>query len=167
MPYTIRLAEKYNFFCAEKLITVLEKRVERDTRFSLSIRGPISSFQGLPRRSTKPRFGLELLRVRLTQGKEYCGQHPGECVGPVRRKPVNRLLEWDDWVAFNDLINDILDAANLETDVWSKPRDLLDHGHRFWIRKDNQRRTAWDWVERQGSWAPLRIWNHGSPDQFA
>lgn len=73
-------------------------------------------------------------------------------------------LEWDDWVAFHKIVNDCLDVLMLDADVWSTPQNARG---RFWIRKGTQRRTRYDYTETTLYGRPARLWNTGSPDQFA
>ena len=53
-------------------------------------------------------------KIRLRESKDYCGNHPYAC--PVRPNVVekkhihSRCLEGADWVGFNDMLNDVLDA---------------------------------------------------------
>lgn len=101
--------------------------------------------------------------VRLREAKSYCGQHPGPCaVGGPKKK--SRYLEWNDWVAFNNMVNDVLDQLNVKAEVWSTPAEDIDKGRRFWVRRGLKRRVRWDWT--QGDSPIQRTWNHGSPDQF-
>jgi hypothetical protein len=107
---------------------------------------------------------VALNRIRLEKAKPYCGQHPGECVlgGP---KMKSRLLEWDDWIRFNNLMNDVVERTELDCDIWSNPRDTRGT---FYIRRRNSRRVRYDWTEQSsGVGRPLRVWNNGSDDQFA
>lgn len=113
---------------------------------------------------SKKHYRLVFSKVRLREAKLYCGQHPGPCaVGPKRK---STCLEWDDWVRFNDIVNDVLDKANVSADVWSNPQELLDKGRRFWIRRGTQRRVKWDWHYADPRDERIRAWNHGSEDQF-
>lgn len=59
--------------------------------------------------------------VRLRYKKDYCGNHPFPCpVRSVPRKhPINRCLEGADWVGFNDMLNDVLDALGSVCDCAS------------------------------------------------
>ena len=61
---------------------------------------------------TEKKNSVEIGKVRLTYSKDYCGNHPFPCpVRAVHRKhPINRCLEGADWVGFNDMLNDVLDA---------------------------------------------------------
>jgi hypothetical protein len=126
-----------------------------------------------PRPSRAYTSSLIVKPVRLREAKLYCGQHPGECaVGPKRR---SRCLEWDDWVSFHGLINDVLDAYKIDADAWTNPPEPLDHGRKMWVRRGLARRVTYGWfddpndiyVARQFGRNPRRIWNHGFPDQFA
>lgn len=150
--YTIR-----PYDCGVKLETIVKRitaRAAKDGRF-------------------RPRLTIEggeiHVKVRLLSAKPYCGQHPGECaIGGPRRK--GSWLEWDDWVQFNDLVNDVLDGLRACAEVWSVPPEIMDKGKKFHIRRGRARRVRWDWEERaspSGGFRPVRVWNHGSPDQFA
>lgn len=105
--------------------------------------------------------------VRLVKAKAYCGNHPGPCVvnpyAGARPKPVNKHLEWDDWVRFHSLVNRVLNRFHVEADVWSQPRDARG---KFWIRRGKVSRVRYDYEESGPSYNPLRIWNTGTPDQF-
>ena len=144
--------------CGVKLATIvkrIEARAAKDGRF-------------------RPRLTIEggeiHIKVRLQAPKPYCGQHPGECaISPFgeRVKRSGSWLEWDDWVQFNDLVNDVLDGLKACAEVYSVPPEKMDKGKKFYIRRGRARRVRWDWEEQPGpGWQPLRIWNHGSPDQF-
>lgn len=103
---------------------------------------------------------LELRRIRLAKPKPYCGQHPGPCAVVFgKKKPVSTYLEWDDWVRFHKMVNDILDLLQADCDVWSTPHDCKGP---MWIRKGAERRVRYDWEQRGN----FRVWNQGTPDQF-
>lgn len=54
--------------------------------------------------------------VRLRTSKPYCGNHPDACeIGGSDRKAA--YLEGADWVAFNDLLNDVLDDFKADAQV--------------------------------------------------
>lgn len=105
--------------------------------------------------------------VRLTKTKPFCGNHPGPCeINPFRgpqKKKNSSTLEWDDWVAFHTLVNRVLNRAKASANVWTKPQDAKG---KFWIRKGMMPRVRYDYTEEYGRYAPLRIWNVGTPDQF-
>jgi hypothetical protein len=109
--------------------------------------------------------------VRLRESKLYCGQHPGECLVGAKRR--SRCLEWDDWVAFHAVVNDVLDARKVDADAWTNPMEALDKGKKMWIRRGLARRERYDWFDdpkdvHGGVFRNVRrIWNHGSADQFA
>ena len=113
---------------------------------------------------------IAVMTVRLREKKLYCGNHPGECaVGPKRKATY---LEWDDWVEFNGLVNDVLDKLKANADVWSLPQDV---NGKMWIRKGTQRRFRYEWEDDTSEKSmmriafgnnPIRIWNQGTPDQF-
>jgi hypothetical protein len=127
-------------------------------------------------KARKPHWRIVIKGVRLTTAKPYCGQHPGECLinpftGKAPKKPNDSRLEWDDWIQFNNLVNDFLDKLPHASEAWSScPPEQMDKGRKFYFRRNNQRRIYWDWTEgeyvirKQKMW--VRIWNHGTPDQF-
>lgn len=109
---------------------------------------------------------IHVKTVRLKTAKPYCGQHPGAC---LRDRPKRKmcLLEWDDWVEFNGRINDALDAIGVNADVFSTPAETVDVGRKMFIRRGVRRRIHWDWSEEPNRYgAIVRVWNHGSEDQF-
>ncbi len=52
--------------------------------------------------------------IRLREAKDNCGNHPGPCVLTFKPHKVNKYLEGRDWVALNDMVNDVLDAAGVD-----------------------------------------------------
>lgn len=150
MPYSIKVMENGN---AEFIrARILEALV--DSRFEATI-------------EVVQTWLLELPRVRLKDRKEYCGNHPGECqVSPFGERPKKRtkFLEWDDWVEFHGIVNDVLDQHQVSADVWSKPQDAKG---KFYMRRGRQRRHRYEWDARVGSFGrEIRVWNLGTPDQF-
>lgn len=169
MPYSIKLNGGTKE-AAEFVRGVLSERLNKDGRFRAEL-GEIEGMRLGPKEgSRKPGFGFTVTRVRLTVKKEYCGQHPGVClVNPLfgqRKKMKATYLEWNDWVEFNGLVNDVLDELRLDADVWSRPMETTG---RMWMRKGKARRLRYDHTEQYqpGRFLPLRIWNHGSKDQFS
>lgn len=67
------------------------------------------------------RSNITIHDVRLIEKKHYCGNHPLPC--PVRavHVPHKRMnfLEGADWVAFNDMVNDVLDALEISANAGS------------------------------------------------
>jgi hypothetical protein len=65
---------------------------------------------------------LKILGVRLRRKKPYCGQHAGPCqVTFVQKKhKTTAYLEGADWVAFNDMLNDLCDRFKIECTIWSE-----------------------------------------------
>lgn len=110
---------------------------------------------------------LYLQRIRLTTPKPYCGNHPGPCVVGFlpRKKPTASYLEWDDWVAFHTLVNQVCDNLQVSANIWTLPPDAKG---KMWIRKGTQARQRWDYQDdwSRGGLQPLRVWNTGTPDQF-
>jgi hypothetical protein len=81
-----------------------------------------SRFAGVVQVLTCNRVGrpnrITVTQVRLRAPKPYCGAHPGACL--VERPHRNlRFLEGADWIAFNDLVNTVLDRLDVDADVGS------------------------------------------------
>ena len=133
----------------------LMRAIARDGRFTANVLGPhcVARTRHMPE-------GWQLVvdRVRLVKKK------PSE---RACRLPTT-YLQWNDWVAFHAIVNDVLDRLDVTADVWTNPSETLSTGKKFWIRKDNRRRVRFDWSEqwRGGLNFPLRVWNAGTPDQF-
>ncbi len=137
----------------------IQKAVKKDGRFSV--------------RDYEWRGDSVVLKfVRLTVAKPYCGQHCGPClVNPIfgaKKKLVGRWLEWDDWVSFHNLINDVLDRISKKYgvgfEVWTDPMEVKG---RMWVRKGNVRRFKYEYdggVDRFGR--QIQNWNLGTEDQF-
>lgn len=151
MPYTIKpLDRRYN---TAYLVARLVTAVREDGRFD-------ATFDSHEDR-------IEVPRVRLVKAKEYCGNHPGPCDAfGARRKMKARYLEWDDWVVFHNVVNDVLDHLLVDADVWSRPQDARG---KFFMRRGHVRRLHYDYHEKPSRLAPgrtVRVWNLGTPDQF-
>lgn len=123
-------------------------------------------------KARKPHWRIVIKGVRLTSAKPYCGQHPGECLinpftGRAPEKRNGSWLEWDDWIQFNNLVNDFLDKLPHPSEAWSCPPEQMDKGRKFFFRRNDKPRTQYDWDEKMNRYGQvLRIWNHGTPDQF-
>jgi len=65
--------------------------------------------------------GKGVAGVRLKESKDYCGAHAGPCkfTGIQEKHRKLKFLEGADWVAFNDMVNDILDRMGIEANVAS------------------------------------------------
>lgn len=185
MAYTIQIlfggAEK-----RDKVLAALQERIAKDGRFRCKLE---ASWERLSREdkriagyhdalgtlrllaetgmSKAPDWvdGIRISKVRLTQKKPYCGNHPGPCPADGKPKPNSTLLEWEDWVAFHALVNRTLNRFRTRANVFTLPYDVKG---RMWIRKNDKARVRWDYEEqaRPGFMVPLRIWNQGTPDQF-
>lgn len=169
MAYTI----KFNLLGEDVVRSIrdsLFEHIKADNRFTAKL-NDVQYDCGSYRRSAGGFFTVK--PVRLIRMKPYCGAHPGECVvnpyAAPEKKRNSRCLEWNDWVAFHDLVNDFVDLGGYDADIWTTPMEQLDHGKKMWVRKNGLRRTQWDYEERYvgNHWAPQRIWNTGSADQFA
>jgi hypothetical protein len=104
--------------------------------------------------------------IRLKVPKPYHGYTPGaeERYNERHRgKPRNRRIpEHDDWVEFNNLVNDVLDHFEASANVFSKPWG----NHLLWIRKGARRRERYDPVETETTWGSAVSVNPGTDDQF-
>jgi hypothetical protein len=155
---------------AQKLATTLQARVAKDSRFvihHLQV-GSLHSF-----RKNYPQVGKTMLptiflsSVRLSQKKPYCGNHPGPCevnpfLGPQPKKNAT-WLEWDDWVAFHTLVNNLLNQRHMSANIWTTPQDAKG---KFWIRRGRQARLHYDYSEENYGGRIIRVWNTGTEDQF-
>lgn len=146
MAYTVRIAKGE----PARFVKVLEALADGAFTFKAEVAG-------------KGGQDVILRPVRLVKAKPYCGQHPGECVlgGP---KKNGKWLEWDDWVAFHGLVNDALDVLKFEADAWTNPPERLESGSKMFVRRNNKRRTQWDWEETEDkrfSFRTIRVWNPG------
>jgi len=167
MAYTIKIhtdKEMLPWNVREKLIKALDK----DKRFRCDINNAGFIYRGPREGSRKEGYGLILRRVRLTEKKEYCGQHFGVCVvnpftGPQKKKKTTHL-EYNDWIEFHDIVNNVLDKMKLDADVWTDPRECTG---RYWIRKGMNRRVNFDAEQIPSNhWAPQYKWDNGSASQF-
>jgi hypothetical protein len=159
MPYTIALRGDRDPDKVRRLILAALEASPFTATLTVAS-GPTRAYTG----------SLIVKPVRLRTAKLYCGQHPGSCIAEPKRR--SRCLEWDDWVAFHAVVNDVLDAHGVDADAWTCPMEKMDHGRKMWIRRGLSRRVAFDWHDdpndRHGGIFrnPIRIWNHGSADQF-
>lgn len=161
--YTIRMLNEERLDPMNELVRELRAAVTATGKFTAKICAP----RLITDKKKLTRWSIEVPKVRLVELRLYCGNHPGECELGATRK--SRCLEWDDWVEFHGVVNDVLDATTivhpitLQTEVWSNPQDAKG---RFWIRKNNERRMRYDWEEVPWGLRTMRIWNTGTPDQF-
>jgi len=155
--YTIQI-HKGGHAKQARIFNYLNERIEKDGRFSAKLRCETDR-KGFP--------VIYIKTVRLTKAKPYCGQHPGECVVPFggsQKKPMSKLLEWDDWVKFHTLVNKALNRLKTDADVWTNPRDIRG---KMWIRKGLCARVKWSWEARWDYGHRIEVWNPGTDDQFA
>ena len=155
MAYTIRFLDNLSTFAEEQILGTLVCRVRDSGRFT------IGSIQQGDEHGYR-HFWLS--RIRLSVAKAYCGNHPGSCEFPDRKKPRRTYLEWDDWVAFHSLVNEVLHSLSVSADVWTHPQDVRG---KFFIRKGMAARTRFDWEESFSHGRPIRVWNKGTDDEFA
>lgn len=56
---------------------------------------------------------VAMSQIRLKESKSYCQNHCGPCRNQgVQHHRKAKYLEGADWVAFNDMVNDVLDRLN-------------------------------------------------------
>jgi hypothetical protein len=150
-------------FDRDKLLEIIDTKINFGTRFVCE-----PEAQGM---------GIKIRNIRLKEKKEYCGNHPAECIvifGPERtRRGV--WLEGLDWVEFNDRINDILDELNISANVYTSvchirkgERRRIHYGmwtdgrFNFWAKHGNSERYE-DW---RGKIAPNSIYPEGTPGYY-
>jgi len=167
VAYTIKITGRTR---AETVKRALDEKVKRDGRFTC--------------RTDARGDHVVVQRVRHTTARRYCGQHAGPCDIPrpfQRKKPVGKWLEWFDWIEFNGLVNDVLDAIERRSkhaafEAWSTPMDTAledpatrKYERKLWVRRDNRRRLHYD-VRRGFLGDVVRfeayIADYGSPSQF-
>jgi hypothetical protein len=85
------------------------------------------------------RFSILTFRnIRLKESKLYCGSHPAQCeINGISKPRKAKFLEGADWIAFNDMMNDIADKLGLSVDIAS----LV-----CCIRKGEKRRYNYDYT---------------------
>lgn len=123
-----------------------------------------------------PRNKVTIHDVRLINKKDYCGNHPFAC--PVRpyqpHKPHKHTkhLEGADWVAFNDMINDVLDAMNVSANVASslciirkgEKRRVEYDGHKLGNGIDSEwNRDSMEYEDRRGKVSARSEYPQGTP----
>lgn len=100
--------------------------------------------------SWKP--SLKILGVRLRRKKYYCGQHAGPCqISPFfeKKHKLASWLEGADWVAFNDMLNDLCDKYRISANIWSERESVGRLYLRQWSARcnyyggDHQRGQHW------------------------
>lgn len=147
----------------DKLALTLQAAIAKDGRFRV---GDFSVGNLHSRNEDSPAIYLQ--RIRLTHKKEYCGNHPGNCIiNPFRgaeKKKITSYLEWDDWVAFHSIVNRVCNRLRVDANIWTLPQDVQG---KMWIRKGTQARVRYDYTETFNNFGlPIRHWNTGTPDQF-
>lgn len=84
---------------------------------ALQVQGAFSRFTfEAERLQGKKVHRVAVRNVRLRQSKPYCGNHAGPCkINPLFDSPHRKMkcLEGADWVAFNDMVNDVLDSMGV------------------------------------------------------
>lgn len=105
-------------------------------------------------------IGLKIKTVRLRNAKDYCGAHPGPCQVTGKKHTKAKYLEGLDWVGFNAMINDLLDATTVNAVVFSFNRESLTP--KYYVRRGYLRRVAYPY-EYSGRFAH---WTQGGDPAF-
>lgn len=107
---------------------------------------PISRFRildltvGIFPHADRVRPALKISGPRLLRKKFYCGQHAGPCRAGVRRRhPLGSWLEGADFVAFDDMLNDLCDKYQIEAEIWSTRESI----GRLYLRDGKLRRNRY------------------------
>ena len=111
MAFTIKLS-KENLTLPADILAMLKERLA------------ISRFlvDGITFKESKRGAAITLGKIRLRVAKHYCGNHPLPCpVRPGGERPHKHTthLEGADWVAINDMVNDILDLHSASASVYT------------------------------------------------
>lgn len=86
---------------------------------------------------------MELRGIRLKEKRHYCGNRPGPCAANGRPKRKHTYLEGADWIRVHERVNDLLDALDATSEVFTRiPGEGV-----FWVRKNGKRRVRWDYSE--------------------
>ena len=112
---------------------------------------------------------VKINNIRLRESKPYCGSHAGACQVTTftEKKKKGNFLEGGDWVALDDMLNDILDILNLSASI-SSPVCV--------IRQGKERRIDYLSGSGEGEWdkygtfenwcgrgAPRSTFTYGTP----
>ena len=143
--------------CPHRIAQLLADAIER-SRFTAQIEAANYS----PKHKFAKGGIIEIKGVRKRQRSDYCGNHPGECViNPFVERPHKKhtFLEGSDWVEFNDIVNDLLDALTVAADVYSEP---LETKGRLYIRLGRERAVHYNHVDFFGAYGLQgRAWAGG------
>lgn len=117
-----------------------------------------------PRASPRS-LSLKISTVRLKKKKDYCGQHPNACVanpfiGPKKHR-ITTYLEGTDWVAFNDMLNDLCDEHRIEADIWS---ESIEFRGKMRIRKGQLRLHTYRSEPKSNGIVEFWHWNTNNPN---
>jgi len=134
---------------------------EQHVRFSrFELRGKKASYRGdhFTWSMIRHRLVLKIWSVRLKEAKPYCGNHAYPCAianpGRSGRERNGSCLEGADWVAWNDMLNDLLDNFPGGKYGFPQPRGLrCDAGSSLvTIRKGYGRCVKYKAHIRGGEW---------------
>lgn len=164
MAYTILGDSKKSFNDMLAVRTALLERLDKSKIFRAELSEITffsKTYKGYRNKTKEEGYGFTISNVYLKFRKSYCGNHPGVCYvkpGSIpKKKPVNCLLEWDDWVKFNNWVNALLNKMCKKSSVWSLPPDAKGV---FWIRKDNKPRKIYSFTEDLKNPA-IKYWDRG------
>lgn len=134
----MKISIKNNSYNPADLALVIQRYIDNESRFTAEV-------------YIIGKTVLKIKNIRLRESRKYCGNHPNECEFPGAPLRKAKYLEGADWVDFNDMINDILDAlavdANVATSVCK-------------VRKNKMRRTYYGSHMRGHFWQ----WNMDEDD---
>lgn len=108
--------------------------------------------------------GINITQVRLKKSKDYCGNHPGPCLVQEQTHRHHIFLEGLDWIAFNWLVNNVLDRFSLDANVTS---GALADTRTFYVRKGTSRRMFYEYTYIGDDDRPIPVWINGNEDYFS
>jgi hypothetical protein len=162
----------------DKLAQSLIARIQKDGRFRVNhlevgtVKTSREDRRTLGKVWTMP--AILMKGIRLTKKSSYCLQHPGECLidpftGKLPPKKNATFLDWDNWIAFHNLVNGLLNQRHASANVWTNPMELLaPDKKRMWIRRGKQARIKWEWETSYNNYGRrVQTWNSGTIDQFS
>jgi hypothetical protein len=88
---------------------------------------------------------IKIKNIRLVEPRKYCGSHPNACELPGAPMRKAKYLEGADWVDFNDMINDILDALAVDANVATAVCKVRKNRRRRTYYGSHLRGHFWQW----------------------
>jgi hypothetical protein len=101
----------------------------------------------LDHKSTKRSATLKFRNIRLKESKLYCGNHPAMCEANGTQPRKAKFLEGADWVAFNDMLNDVADTLDFPIDIKSAVcviRKGTSRRYSYGMNSDNYGNNEWE-----------------------